>query len=223
MRTVEEHDALVIGGLVSLLLLLPLGAFVHTSPRFPGSILGTIVGGLGAILMLVPLLYVLIKRLSPVRKFVTSFIPLRTLLTAHIYAGVLGPILGVLHSAHRSGSTVGVLLLGVLLSVVVSGYAGRYLLGRITLSIAGQKRDLAFLSERLATLANDGPVDRLPAETRKVAYAVAATDSAIRSEEQARYLFSCWHRVHIVIAAALYIVLGIHIWGGLYYGLRWLK
>ena len=51
----REKNALVIGGLVVLLTLLPFGYLFHVNPRFPGSLPGSLIGIVGAALMLVPL------------------------------------------------------------------------------------------------------------------------------------------------------------------------
>jgi uncharacterized membrane protein YsdA (DUF1294 family) len=253
----QERGAVVVGGLVLLLLLFPLGAVLHVSPRFPGSLAGSLVGIAGAALMLVPLLYLVVKRVPRLRRSVTRRVSMRTLLAVHIYAGVLGPILGVVHTAHKFRSPLGVSLLGMTLVVVVSGYVGRYLLGQIGRAIQGRRSELAALAaafERASAEAASDPgpppawrgllarwSSRLlaPAGPRadavaaapgaaaeralRLADAMADTEYAIRAEEVVRDLFTKWLKLHIAIAMILYALLALHVWSGLYYGLRWLR
>lgn len=127
----KEHERTIVGGLVALLLILWLGFLFHHSPRFAGSLAGGVLAVVGSVLMLVPLAYLIIKRIKPLKAFVTAHVSMRTLLTIHIYAGVLGPILVVLHTGHKFESHLGIALTAMTLIVVVSGFIGRYLLGQI--------------------------------------------------------------------------------------------
>lgn len=136
------------GGLTLLMLLLWLGFFVHRSPRFAGSLLGHSIGILGAALMLVPLLYSIIKRTTFLKRAVTAVVPMRTLLAWHIYAGVLGPILVLLHTGHRFGSPLGIALTSLTILVVLSGYVGRYLMRHVGSELR-EKRRLLEDAERL--------------------------------------------------------------------------
>src|SRR5690606_3633140 len=100
----------------------------HRSPRFPGSAIGGVLGVSGAVLMLIPLAYLIVKRIKILNRWVTRFVSMRTLLTWHIYAGVLGPILVIFHSSHKFDSALGIALTVMTLIVVLSGFVGRYLL-----------------------------------------------------------------------------------------------
>lgn len=124
----RERERLVVGGLVALMLLLWLGFLVHRSPRFAGSLEGSLLGIASAILMVIPLLYVLVKRLKWLRRRVTRRFSMRTMLAVHIYAGILAPILALVHTGHRFESLLGVVLVALMLIVVFSGFVGRYLL-----------------------------------------------------------------------------------------------
>jgi hypothetical protein len=53
------------------------------------------------------------------------------LLAWHIYGGILGPILALVHSGHKFDSALGVALVTVMLIEVGSGFVGRYLLGQV--------------------------------------------------------------------------------------------
>lgn len=136
------------GGLTLLMLLLWLGFFVHRSPKFAGSLLGHSIGIVGASLMLVPLLYSGIKRVAPLKRLVTPIVPMRTLLAWHIYAGIIGPILVLLHTGHRFESPLGIALTSMTILVVLSGYTGRYLMRHIGAELR-DKRRLLEEAERL--------------------------------------------------------------------------
>ncbi|WP_375276079.1 hypothetical protein [Methylorubrum thiocyanatum] len=247
----QERNAIAVGGLVLLLLLLPLGYLVHVSPRFPGSLAGSLVGIAGAVLMLVPLLYVVLKRVPALRTRVTRRVSMTTLLALHVYAGVLGPVLGLIHGAHKFRSPLGVSLTGMLLVVVLTGYIGRYLLARIAKAVQGERADLAALTAAFDRASSEVQAQAAPSSTGvrarlarilfipadvvpgpapagdagrlvRVADAMADVESAIRTEEVMRNLFDRWLPLHILVAIILYGLLVLHVWSGLYYGLRWL-
>lgn len=127
----RERERLVVSGLVGLMLLLWLGFLVHRSPRFPGSLEGSLLGIAAALLMAVPLAYVAVKRIPPLRRRVTARVSLRTFLAWHIYAGILAPVLALLHTGHRFESPLGIALTASMLVVALSGFVGRYLLRMI--------------------------------------------------------------------------------------------
>lgn len=247
----QERNAITVGGLVLLLLLLPLGYVIHVSPRFPGSLSGSLVGIAGAVLMLSPLLYVAVKRVPALRARITRRVSMTTLLALHVYAGVLGPILGLIHAAHKFRSPLGVSLTGMVLLVVLTGYVGRYLLARIAKAVKGEREDLATLTAAFGRISSEVQAPAAPSSTGvlarlarilfipadvvpgaapagdagqlvKVADAMADVETAIRTEELMRNLFDRWLPLHILVAIILYGLLALHVWSGLYYGLRWL-
>ena len=89
----KEHDKIAVSALVVILIVAWLAFGFHEDPRFAGSAWGGFFAVTGTLLMLVPLAYMIIKRIRPLKKAVTKFVPMRKLLTWHIYAGVIGPIL----------------------------------------------------------------------------------------------------------------------------------
>ena len=124
----QERSGLLLGGLVGVAVIIWLGFLVHVSPRFPGSGLGLLLGLSAALTMLVPLLYSAAKRIKPLQRRVTRRVPMRTWLSLHMYAGVLAPILALLHCGHRFASPLGIFLMTMTLVVMLSGFVGRYLL-----------------------------------------------------------------------------------------------
>lgn len=141
----QERERTVVGGLVVLLLVLTLGFYVHRNPRFPGSLAGGMLGISGAALMVVPLVYLVVKRVRLFKRRVTRVVSMRTLLTIHISAGVLGPILGVIHSGHRFQSGLGIALTAMMIVVALSGFVGRYLMGQLSKDMRSQQTLLAGL------------------------------------------------------------------------------
>ena len=77
----KERERIVVIGLIVLMLILWLGFLVHRSPRFPGSAWGGTLGVAGALLMLWPLGYSVVKRVPALKAAVTLRVPMRTLLT----------------------------------------------------------------------------------------------------------------------------------------------
>jgi hypothetical protein len=236
----QERGPLIVGALIALLLLFPLGYVFHISPRFPGSLAGSIVGIIAAVLLLVPLAYSVIKRVPSLKARVTQRVSMSTLLAVHIYAGIMGPILGLLHSAHRYNSAIGVALVGTMLLVVVSGYVGRYFLARLGKAVRARSGELAVLQ---GALASGGMPVRVAGTSRHnafvrflfkseerelilsrndVALALADTEYAIRYEKALRRVLDGWLAFHTATSVVLYVLLSLHIWAGLYFGLRWL-
>ncbi len=249
----QERQRVIVTGLIVLLLVLTLGFFVHRDPRFAGSLAGGLLGVAAAALMLVPLLYLFVKRIPWLKRRITPHVSMRTLLTIHIYTGVLAPILGVLHTGHKFQSGLGVALTLMMLTVAVSGFVGRYLLGRLSTDIRQMRADRdelltaygslsyelranpeamalvrrgASLPGRIASLvvARD-PTDpfRAPAQALRIAESVSDLELAIRTHSSAKSLFTRWLTCHIVIAIVLYGLLFVHIWSAWYFGIRWLS
>lgn len=141
----KEREKIVVTGLVMLMLLAWLGFPLHHAHRFAGSFWGGVFGVAGGILMLVPLAYLFVKRNKKIKQTVTKHVSMRTLLAWHIYAGVLGPILVIIHSGHKYESVVGIALTAMTLLVVVSGFIGRYLMSGFAKEIREKKAMLTEL------------------------------------------------------------------------------
>jgi hypothetical protein len=253
---VKERDRMVATGLVALMLVLWLGFLVHTSPRFPGSLAGGILGMSGATLMLVPFFYSVIKRVPPVKRSVTKAVPMRTLLSWHIYAGIVGPILALLHTAHKFDSKLGIALTAMMLIVVLSGFTGRYLMSHISEDLREKKNLQAALLQQYQETA--AAVAKRPEMVpmfsalssfsrwlrtyflipsygvqsaggdlyvRAVSLAESISDLqyAVEMDEFFKSWFSRWLRFHIALSAVLYILLGLHIWAEVHFGIRWFK
>lgn len=246
----NSSERTIVGGLVSLLLILWLGFAFHIAPRFAGSLAGGVLAVVGSLLMLVPLAYLFIKRIKPLRTFVTACVSMRTLLAIHIYSGVLGPILVLLHTGHKFESHLGIALTAMTLIVVVSGFIGRHLMGRIgeelkekramlgslTAAYESTVRELQEHPERVEQVRSLRSVFRrigarlflsaeqelnIAARALRLSESVADVECAIRTHETFKRAFTVWLKLHIVLSFTLYALLGLHVWGAIYFGLRW--
>lgn len=243
----KDRERIVVSGLVMLMLLTWLGFAFHRSPDFAGSLWGGVFGVAGAALMLVPLLYLFIKRIPRLKKLATKHITMRTWLVWHIYAGIFGPILVILHTGHKFESALGIALTGMTLIVVISGFIGRYLMSfisgelrdkRATLTALRQEYDLLAAKKSNSVVLPDPdnlvhPFRAritawfLPAshpevvKTLHLAESIADLEYAIASNKKFKKAFGIWLKFHIVISFVLYGLLGLHIWASIHFGLRW--
>jgi len=246
----KERERIIVGGVLCLLLLGWLGFLVHRSPRFPGSGLGAVFGIAGAVLMLVPLAYPIVKRIAFINARITKHVSMQSWLAAHVYAGILGPVLGMIHTGHKFDSPLGIALTAVMLLVVVSGFAVRYLLTYVNQEI---KDKLILLQTGRGDLDSAwGVLENTPAEMRglprarlvaaglasvgielpyggpageviRTAESVADLEYAVRTHELLKRWFAWSLKVHIVLSVILYVLLGLHVWSGIHFGLRWLR
>lgn len=254
----KEREKVIATGLVTLMLLTWLGFPFHTSERFAGSLWGGVLAVTGSLLMLVPLVYLVVKRNRRLKQWVIRRVSTRTLLTWHIYAGVLGPILVVAHSGHKYESTLGILLTAMTLLLVVSGFVGRYLMSGFSTEIrektqmlkglqdvyARTARELSARPEtkpmvrsdarpaaRLLTgLLSPAPVVGLSvpsvatvADVTNLVESMADLEYAIRTHEIFKRWFGRWLRFHIVFSCFLYLLMFLHIYFAVYFGLRWFE
>lgn len=166
-----QRERTVVTGIGVLLLLLWLGFAVHRSASFPGSVVGTVLALCGAALMTLPsLAYVAVKRLARVKRWISAHVPLRTLLAWHVYGGIVGAVLALLHTGHRFDSTLGIVLTGVMLLTVFSGYVGRHFLGHVSLELREKQQLLDQLVTTYNLLAGEMATQPLRLATVAVSY-----------------------------------------------------
>jgi hypothetical protein len=225
---------------------------LHEAPRFPGSLAGSLLGIAGAALMVLLLIYPLVKHFAWLRQRVTKRLSMRAILSFHVYAGVLGALLGILHTGHKFQSPLGITLVSSMLIVVVSGFVGRYYMAYLRVELRDQKAMLDTLRaeyDRIATELAGAPMVRsllgLPGlwlgrlapvsagpdmsagapgiPLPQLVNAIADLEYAMRRREAIQRAFAGWMFVHIAAAIVMYAALALHIWNGVYYGLRWLQ
>jgi len=242
----RERGGVLATALVVLLLLFWGRFLFHVDPRFPSSLLGSALAIAGSTLMLIPLLYTAAKRVFKMRGA-----SLRTFLTIHIHAGLVGPILVIIHTGHKFDNPVGVLLTAMTLIVVLSGFVGRYLLQACSRTLSEKRSERERLETLLETsrvkltaVASEtgGPASSAPGilsalfpwavkdpairgalrEARELSGAGAILDAAIMLHQRMQWGFRLWMRFHLGLTAALYLLLAFHVVLVSYYGLRWL-
>ncbi len=246
----KERERIILTSVLALLLVSWLGFLFHRSPDFAGSGIGSAFGIAGAVLMLVPLAYPFVKRIPFLNKWVTARVSLQTLMTWHVYAGIFGPLLAIIHTGHKFNSWLGIALTGVMLLCVVSGFVLRYLTTYVThdmkdklLLLQTARGDLdsawgvlenspaeaealpksRFLAAGLGSLGIDLSSGGPAGEVTRIAESVADLEFAIRTDELFKRWFSYSLKVHIVLSIVLYVLLGLHIWAEIHFGLRWLS
>jgi hypothetical protein len=247
---VKERQGIFFTGVFCLLLLTWLGFLLHRSPRFAGSGVGAVLGIAGAVLMLMPLAYPLVKRIPFLHSRITKHVSLPSLMTLHAWAGIFGPLLAVLHTGHKFDSPLGITLTAAMLLVVVSGFIVRYLLTYVAHDMTDklvllqtargdldsawgmlensppQKRVLPNATLWTATLASLGieTSNSEPAITViETAESVAELEYSVRLHEIFKRWFARSVKVHIVVSLIFYALLLLHIGAGIYFGLRWLR
>lgn len=99
------------------------------------------IGVVGALMMLILLLYPLRKYM----KFAHNWGNIRIWFWAHVILGVLGPLLVLLHSNFRTGSLNAAVALYSMIVVALSGVAGRFIFQRVNRGLLGEQTDLSTL------------------------------------------------------------------------------
>ena len=115
----------------------------------PSGPVGQTFGIVGALMMLVPFLYMARKRVS----WLKGAGSLKTWLEIHLFCGVVGPVLVTFHTAFKFGGLIAAAYWSMVI-VVLSGFIGRYLYVRIPRSIRGTeltRKELDARAEALRT------------------------------------------------------------------------
>jgi hypothetical protein len=219
----KEREGIIVAGVVSVVFLAWLGFFLHRSPRFPGSGVGAVFGIAGAVLMLLPLAYPIVKRIAFLNARIAPHVSMHSILTLHVYAGILGPLLAIIHTGHKFDSWLGITLTAVMLLVVVSGFAVHVLLKHCAHEITDQ---LALLQTARGDLdsawglrESGGPLG----DVTRIAESVANLEYSVRMHEFFKRWFGRSLKLHIALSVVLYALLALHIGSGIYFGLRWLQ
>ena len=57
----------------------------------------------------------------------------------------------------------------------------------------------------------------------RLAESIADVEYAIKTHGTFKRWFATWLKFHIVISFVLYGLLAVHVWAGIYFGLRWFE
>ncbi|MCX6952553.1 MAG: hypothetical protein NTV51_10375 [Verrucomicrobia bacterium] len=245
----KNRERFIIVSVFVVLVFAWLGFLLHISPRFAGSGMGAVFGISGAGLMLVPLGYVFVKRIPFLKERIAPYVSLQTWLSIHIYTGIVGALLALIHTGHKYVSPLGIALTATMLLVVVSGIVLRYLTPFVNLDMkekllllqtARGDLDHAWgvveqaavgkkspptepsLLTGLASLGLSPAPDNSAGQVTILAEGVADLEYSIRTHELLKRWFSGTLTIHIVVSVAFYALLAAHIASGIYFGLRWL-
>ena len=231
----NSQERTIVSSLVVLMILLWLGFVWHRDPAFPGSFIGFGVGLSASVLMLIPLVYMTIKRNKSLKKVVTKHIAMPTLLRIHIYAGVLGPILALIHSAHRFDSATGVSLISsnvkekkrqvnelhVALSNAKQALKDAVCDDRYSTFAQTSARHIPYITLNVPTSAQS-KLFKQESQVLSIIDTISDVEYSILIHDTAKVWFARWLKFHIVISMTLYVVLFFHIFSEVYFGLRWL-
>jgi hypothetical protein len=116
----------------------------------PAGSLGLAYGIAGSIMMVLMLIYSVRKR----TRWIGRTLPLRHLLDFHIYLGVVGPLLIVLHTSFKVQGLVAVSFWSMV-AVAASGYFGRYLYSQIPRNMMGNELSLVEMEQAGAAIAEE--------------------------------------------------------------------
>jgi hypothetical protein len=246
----RDREPIIAAATIFILLLVWIGGIIAPSHDFAGSALGGVLAVTGTFLLLMPLSFVAIKRIEFVKTVVVRHIPMRTILIWHIYAGFLGTILILLHTGHKFSSVLAASLTACTLIAVFSGVIGRYLQRQIGDDVRGKRKLLNQLYEEYDSVSarsnletgfhgqDNPPEKRMPSfvidrtspitigtntvvNVVNLVSSIADVESAITARETLKQWFTIWYRVHITLVIGMYLLLILHIWSGIHFGLRW--
>ena len=238
------NERKITGFLAVLFVVLNLGFIVYRSPTFAGGFIGHLIGIVGALIMCFTLIYPFKKRVQKKRGKQNP-------LNRHIYFGLIGPSLVVIHAAHKFTNLIGVVVFLSMVVVVFSGIVGRFLFIKVNRTLKQHRRDLSLLRERFEELRKntslvqvclrrpdpDNPEEKPPEKDEEmelelerqcedlldIAHAITEAEYIEKAYSGARRLFSRWIRVHYLLTVLLLSVMIVHILTTFYYGFRWLR
>ncbi|MDE5445074.1 iron reductase [Bradyrhizobium sp. CSA207] len=231
-----ERERLIVDVVLAGLLFLVPAFLFHSDDRFAGSLAGFALGACAAALMILLLIYPLAKYSEALKGLVTRVMSMRILLSFHVYAGIVAAFVALLHTGHKFHSSLGIALIASMLTVVVTGFVGRYYLPRTAAEIRTQQSRLATLRtaydrtalilSSLDTAASDGAAVSAAAlqdvPLLQLVDGISDLEYAIESHESVKRVFMQWIGLHVVAAIAMYALLALHVAAEIYYGLRWL-
>lgn len=182
----------------------PLGVRGYTAAHRalkPSGLVGHRLGVLGLLLSCVPVLYVIRKRWAPLARLGS----MRGWLEFHIFCGIVGPALITFHTSFKFNGLVSVAYWSMV-SVMLSGFVGRYLFVRIPKTIRGVELthdEIRARAEELkrdvdATSLQPGLLDRLhEVESELESVAIGATFGAVSVRWQLRRLGGALRRAGV--------------------------
>jgi hypothetical protein len=175
---------------------------------------GHLIGIVGFILMLMTeILYSMRKRSRLARWGRMS-----SWLQFHIFTGIVGPYMVLLHSSWKFNGLAGITLFLTVL-IVISGFIGRYIFTSIPRTADGVDVETALIEKQIERLENEihkrtvnrsREITRLVQEQKKL-------QNQLRSLARTRRLFALWHTIHVPLGLVLFTAAFVHSFAAFYY------
>jgi xanthosine utilization system XapX-like protein len=209
---------LLIGGLYGLV------TISYREVPAASGLFGHLIGVLGFILMLMTeLLYSLRKRSRTARWGRMS-----DWLAFHIFTGLVGPFMVLLHSSWKFQGLAGAVMLMTVV-IVVSGFIGRYIYTAVPRTVDGAEIQESMLEESLADMdAEVKRMERFREAGEEKEQEIRQRMELLKKEREklkrqvgslvkTRRRLAIWHTVHIPLGMALFTAAFIPIGAALYY------
>ena len=223
----SDREPIIAAAAIFILLLVWIGGMIEPSHDFAGSALGGAFAVTGTLLLLMPLSLAAIKRIDIVKKAVVGHISMKTMLIWHIYAGFLGTILILLHTGHKFGGVLATSLTAFTICVLFSGVIGRYLQRHIGDDVRDKRQLLNQLYENYDFVTDHSSPSAIGTISLvnivNLVSSIADVESAITSRDTLKQWFTIWFRAHVALIIGMYLLLILHIWSGIHFGLRWFQ
>ncbi len=168
-----------------------------------------------ALMLMTETLYTLRKRLKRAHLGKMS-----RWLEFHIFTGIVGPYLVLLHTAWKFNGLAGLVML-LTVVIVASGFIGRYIYTAVPRSAEGIELSMGEIELRLAGL------EKHLRQARDGAAAAPELRSLTRQRDRlrrqagglvnARRALALWHAIHIPIGLTLFALAIVHIIAAIYY------
>lgn len=195
--------------------------------------------------------YAAIKRIPSLKRAITQRVAMRTWLAWHVYTAAFGSIVALLHTGHKFQSWLGIALTATLLIAVLSGYIARHFLNMVSLDVREKQDLLQGLQTVYDATAEefarqpptalavgtpqgtlfrwfgkigsriDDPVEALSRRAVRLAESIADVEYAVKMDELLRKRSSRWLTIHLLVSCILLVLLALHVWASIHFGLRW--
>lgn len=182
---------------------------------------GHLIGVFGFILMLMTeILYTLRKRSR-----MAHWGRMSSWLEFHIFTGLVGPFMVLIHSSWKFNGLAGVVMLLTVI-IVVSGFIGRYIYTAVPRSADGIEIETAEIEAQIVSLENtvramSGASSGQDKQNKKALNQLIKRQKTLRRQMNSlatsRRLMALWHTIHIPIGMALFTSAFIHTGAAFYY------
>ncbi len=139
----------------------------------------------------------------------------------HIFTGIVGPYLVLLHTSWKFNGLAGIVTLFTLI-IVASGFVGRYIYTTIPRTVDGAELEINQLEKQISGMSQ--AIQSLEHTNRDQARQFKQMvkrkeilQHQAASLSRSRHMLSLWHAIHIPIGVVLFTAAFIHIGAALYY------